>query len=710
MTVKNFSEIADRLIAVDTEYQSLEFFAGASLIEREAGIHRVWCASFTHDGEAFSVWVGESETSGKAVLDAAAEHFGISNPVFVSFYFEAEWEAFKRLCVDIAEYEWIDVFLLYRLYRNCFSLGGEQSLAACCMEILGEAIDTDRKEAMRARCISGEVFGFEREIMDYCESDTALLVPALFELEKRLIARLESTRAIAINAAHRQWKGDTIAEITADLMASLKAFTRISHRGLPVNGERLKAIRAGARAIRDRRIAEFVAKYPGAFVRDLPSTKTLDGVLPAPEREPLSEDDARCEVERRTTGRKRMTSLRQLAAWYAAAVNGGAGCRWRRDDAACRKYLLADLLTRGQVSEYPLTDGGKLSLAREALDDFFAKETGTFGGDFRALTRQLTTFNGLLAEGKKDWLAAYDEQSRLIRYRSLRPFATITGRCAPSPSAGWVFGWDKSLYCVLEPAPGRWLVELDFSSEETFIQAQVFNDPAYRELYASKDIYLKTGVFTGMIPEGDFDALSKAELKAKYAPQRALLKTFTLAIGYGAGNSTLAAKTKLPLETVEAFRERYNAAFSKTTLVREALAENISTGALTSIWLANGWHALIDAKRLKSYNSPLNFPVQGTGSVILHRLVQALEREKINALATIHDAVFFEVAEGDFTTIDRVKALMVETANSVLGVKPGEPGMKVGDPEIIRHGEIWTPEHEYDDAARELLTAGGMGE
>ena len=50
---------------------------------------------------------------------------------------------------------------------------------------------------------------------------------------------------------------------------------------------------------------------------------------------------------------------------------------------------------------------------------------------------------------------------------------------------------------------------------------------------------------------------------------------------------------------------------------------------------------------------------------------------------------------------------MKEAADYVLNVQEGEEGMKVGEPEIIKHGEIWTPEHAFDDQASELLTAGG---
>lgn len=251
------------------------------------------------------------------------------------------------------------------------------------------------------------------------------------------------------------------------------------------------------------------------------------------------------------------------------------------------------------------------------------------------------------------------------------------------------------------------MVELDYSSEETFIQAETFMDVAYKDLYYSKDIYLHVGYLTGVIPRGDYETMTKAELKAKYKHKRDILKTFTLAIGYGAGDLTLAAKTGLPISTVEAFRDRWDMAFSKTTAVREAISDRIEDGATKCLWLANGWHAVVKRRLLNTLNSPLNFPIQGTGAVILHTLVRRLEEAHIDTIATIHDAVVFLVDEGDYATINKVKAMMKLTADEILGVKGDEVGMKVGDPEILEHDGLWTPEHEFDAAAKEILAAGG---
>ena len=65
------------------------------------------------------------------------------------------------------------------------------------------------------------------------------------------------------------------------------------------------------------------------------------------------------------------------------------------------------------------------------------------------------------------------------------------------------------------------------------------------------------------------------------------------------------------------------------------------------------------------------------------------------------------VDEGDYTTIERVSKLMKVVADHILATPEGADGMRVGEPEIVKHGEIWTPEHAYDKDAKEVLRAGG---
>ena len=187
--ITSFKDIQNRLIAVDTEYQVLQNAPALSRIERETTIHKVWCASFSHSEKSFSIWTGNDDSM-PDILDRAAKHFDVPNPIFVNYAYFAEWEAFSRLGVDMSAYDWVDVHLLYRILSNSYTDKVETTLVSMCKDILGVSIDSAHKEAMRELCISGNVEGNEAQIMDYCEEDTRHLIPALFNLEDRLNRRL----------------------------------------------------------------------------------------------------------------------------------------------------------------------------------------------------------------------------------------------------------------------------------------------------------------------------------------------------------------------------------------------------------------------------------------------------------------------------------------------------------------------------------------
>ena len=243
-SIPSFKDIQNRLIAVDTEYQTIENAPAKSRIERETTIHKVWCASFSHEGSSFSIWTGDDDQM-PDILDRASNHFGVPDPIFVNYAYFAEWEAFKRLGVDMSAYDWIDVHLMYRIVTNSYTDKSENDLVSMCKDILNISIDSEHKDAMRNLCISGNVEGNEAQIMAYCEDDTRHLIPALLKLEDRLNRRLTLDVTMPVNCRHRGDRSTPVACLIMELMESLKAFTAISHRGIPVNGDRLKAVRKG---------------------------------------------------------------------------------------------------------------------------------------------------------------------------------------------------------------------------------------------------------------------------------------------------------------------------------------------------------------------------------------------------------------------------------------------------------------------------------
>lgn len=731
-----FDSVRERLIAVDTEFMTVGDMDGASKIERETGIKRVFCACFSVDPlsyglEELRIWIDQSTPYRYTeILDQAADHFGIDEPIFLSYSMEAEWSAFKRLRCNPAKHQWLDAFVLYRLVKNLQGKANERlGLVDAIEDMLGVKRNRALKDEMRDLCIQDKTEGREGEILEYCAEDVRDLIDLTEKLWERLENRFEctvtkpaKTMAITprIKGKERMERWESFASQVEGLMESARAFATIAERGLPVDVERCDAIRKGAATIRDKMVRDFVDKYPGAFVLDDGGTKTLNKHVTLDDQEQLlaseTVDDALAKLDAFSFGemadRTKATIRRQLAEKYELRSIAGSEGKWKRCEKVCREYLEKCLKDKGLLKGWERTPSGELSMDQESLKAFklsdHTYEAG-FGGDFARLTSKVTALNGLMKKGSDNWLSNLDRTDARIRYRSLRPFTSKTGRCQPQTSKGFVPGWDKSLQCVLNPPAGKWLVELDYSAEETFIPSRVYSDKRYAEVYASKDTYLWMGTELGLIPRNEYETMSKSELKAKYHDLRSRLKTFTLAIGYGAGVSTLSSKVGLPQAQVKKLYDMVRTTvFPQTYASRDYIEGRIKKGGVRCLWLQNGWHTVIpnDVKDINTM-SVLNFPIQGTGSVILHRLVRELEGACIETVATVHDAVWILVDEGDMETVNLARMIMERTANYVLGVSEGESGIRVGDPEIIKHGDLWTAEHAYDDSAREILRAGG---
>ena len=72
-------------------------------------------------------------------------------------------------------------------------------------------------------------------------------------------------------------------------------------------------------------------------------------------------------------------------------------------------------------------------------------------------------------------------------------------------------------------------------------------------------------------------------------------------------------------------------------------------------------------------------------------------------LATIHDAIFFQVNEGDYDTINHIAEVMRTSANRILNAPEGWT-IKVGEPDIIKNGDIWCAGNEqFVEQFKELL-------
>lgn len=700
--------ITPHLIAVDTEYHTL---GGV----KHGPIDKVFCAVFTVKANKppLKIWI--TDQNQPEILHKAAEHFGIQNPIFVCHAFEiAEFKAFRFMGAEPEAWRWFDTCLAYRLNKKEFGYKEESDdedikYSDMCKTLLGVEIDCERKEQMRALCINDDTQGHETEIMDYCYDDTRHLIPCvqvLYREYRRII-----DKAYQIKVRTRFEEPLPHRELWMRLQDANRAFACIAVRGLPVNVDRCEAIKKGALAMYDKETRNFIKKYPGAYEVDAP--KALANVtepeeLLAFKAKPTLKEALELFKEKISTFTDKKQDLlnTRLEKFYSG------GKTWKRNDKMCQQYLSECLESIGMLKDWPRTATGTLSTKAEDLKVFKMSDgvycMDNFAASYARLSDVLNVLNGV----SKDWLNTLDKKTARLYYKSMKPFRAITGRCQPSPKAGFVPLWSHSLYCVLEPPEGQWLVELDYSSEETFIQAQVYKDSAYNMAYHSKDMYLWMGTKLMVIPQADYDSMTVDELKKKYKDIRKRLKTFTLAQSYGSGVQTLAMKSGMPVEQVKELKKSINEnVFNTSTKYKKKLGNLIRFGSnytglkYSALLLESGYFARLgDKGRMLSM---MNFPIQGMGGQILQTLVIELEKLGVETVCSVHDAVMFLVDEGDYATIQTVKETMKKVADYTLGVRAGEVGMKVGDPIILKHGEMWHEDDDDYEAGCETLRAGG---
>ena len=356
-------------------------------------------------------------------------------------------------------------------------------------------------------------------------------------------------------------------------------------------------------------------------------------------------------------------------------------------DAKKTQEYLAQCIEESKIKNYPKTKTGYCADA-ETLKDYF-KGTDTFGEHLRQHKKQITLLNKVskvednpldsIIDGDKMW------------YESLEPMGATTGRC--TPKGKFIFGWHKSFYGLMEPPKGKWYCELDYSAEETFIQACICKDKIYHNLYASKDIYLGFVKMLGQIPDDDWNNLTTDELKDKYGTVRKQYKTVLLGLSYGMGTQKLAEKGKMSYTRAEKVVNDVKRILSASTRYKEML--NCIPSRVKAFSNPDGFICAYDENA--KFTSAANWPFQSGGAyilrVLLHRLLT--ECKSASVIACIHDAVVVEVDEGDYDTINKVRQIMQDVVSDVLNEK--EHTIRVGKPDIIEPGDIWCADEDDEN-------------
>ncbi len=236
----------------------------------------------------------------------------------------------------------------------------------------------------------------------------------------------------------------------------------------------------------------------------------------------------------------------------------------------------------------------------------------------------------------------------------LSAFRARTSRNQPSNSQ-FIFGPSTWLRALIKPAPGYGLAYIDWSQQEFGIAAALSGDQLMKEAYASGDPYLTFAKQAKAVPNH--------ATKESHPAERDQYKGCTLAVQYGMGAESLAARIGLPVisarNLLRLHRETYKVFWEWSD---GALDYAMLQGKL---WTVFGWTIHLDDN--PNPRSLANFPMQANGAEMLRLACCFMTERGIKICAPVHDAVLIEapIAELD-QAIAEAKDCMKEASRIVL--------------------------------------------
>ena len=201
-------------------------------------------------------------------------------------------------------------------------------------------------------------------------------------------------------------------------------------------------------------------------------------------------------------------------------------------------------------------------------------------------------------------------------------------------------------------SPGCKLVEADFSNADQRIVAALSGDPEYAKRFQVNPV-------TGVTPDGHEMSgrlmFGDEEYDKDPKAHRNISKALSHAFAYGAGAKTLARTSKLPpsddpekdpLRLAYKFINAMNSAYPWNKVWRETAAEDGKEGFLISQW---GRKMFVDVERSWT-QSPGLLGQTGTRELLCDGLIR-LASDNIQVIkylvATVHDAIIFDIPEGE---------------------------------------------------------------
>jgi hypothetical protein len=293
----------------------------------------------------------------------------------------------------------------------------------------------------------------------------------------------------------------------------------------------------------------------------------------------------------------------------------------------------------GLLSRWPHTETGLLSTEDDVFDDFSYHPAVSQLRKIRSVVEQLRKPSFDVCRGR-NWYA-------------ILPFKAETSRNSTIGCIAQAPVWLRGL---IQPAPGRALISLDYEQQEFAIGGVLSGDSAILKAYASGDPYTPFGTAAGLIPPGG--------TKKSHPAERAIAKTCMLALQYGSGPARVMRKAGVSLNRAQDFWNAHRRLFrrlwewSDTQVQRAKWTRSIET--------QYGWRLAVgpNTKAL----TLRNYKLQGAAAEILRLASIFLMERSISVACPIHDSLLIECAEEDLEDVAQEAIRhMIRAGEYVLG-------------------------------------------
>lgn len=549
--------------------------------------------------------------------------------VIIGYACVAEARSFYSLGLDPLKFQWLDLFLEYRMITNHNDKlnWGKQlvdgkvkfvskpkpkyerteddektgfkpthSLAEATYKLTGEIRDTAEKDKCRDLILSNpKEFSKEeqRRILAYNKEDVEFL-PNILEailLEYEALAAEPDWNEYFIDAL---WRGRYSAHTA--IMESI---------GYPINVEATK---------------NFSAKIPSIL--------------------------ADCQADINEQFRDQFYPFKWNAKQCNYAWNQKAAREWIKYQGLESRWMRTD-----PSKKHP---EGQLSLALEAWERHFQFKhdypRGNFGAQMlRFLKLKQSLYGFSTKEGKrKNFWDSVGKDGRVRPYMNI--YGAQSGRSQPA-ATGFMFLKPAWMRALVEPEKGSFLASIDYGQQEFFIAALLSEDDNMIKAYLSGDPYLYMGKQAGTIPpEGT---------KKTHGLERDLMKSTTLGIlfnmtKYGLSDKLTAdSGQEYTEEEAQALIDTFEELFPVFTEWRKQIFSDYEEGY--AIRILDGWMMWTDNPNPRSVT---NVPIQGAGSAIMRKAVDLAVTSGCRVIFTLHDAIYIEGTMKNIGDIEKLNSAM----------------------------------------------------